>query len=216
MIETIILDLDGPVLDGMYRHYQCYKDIMSENCFSALGMEVYWEMKRQRMDRHKQLSLNGADAIYDLFLENWKDRIEDKKYLSFDTLQPGVYQKLADWKASGVKIILVTLRNNALNLYWQLDSLNLTPMFDHIVPVGIGGQYVGKADAARHFISYGCSDRALWIGDTEVDISAARQLGVKVCAVNCGLRTGDYLATCEPDFLFRNITEIDLFANHFC
>ena len=43
------------------------------------------------------------------------------------------------------------------------------------------------------------------MGDTEMDIHAARELGVKVCALTCGIRSKEYLASLSPDLL-----EIDL------
>ena len=39
----------------------------------------------------------------------------------------------------------------------------------------------------------------VWVGDTEVDVAAARELGVRVCTLTCGLRTEEYLVSVSPD-----------------
>ena len=96
MIETIIMDLDGPLLNGKLRHYRCHSDILWENGFTAMPIDEYWEMKRQRIDRHEQLAVSAADRIYDDYLRAWMERIEEKKYLELDSLQPGAVQKLKE------------------------------------------------------------------------------------------------------------------------
>lgn len=210
MIHTLILDLDGPILDGKFRHYQCYFDILSKYNFDPMPLDVYWAMKRQKTDRHAQLSASGAHSIYDVFLTTWLEQIEQKKYLTLDQLQPGVFAKLKEWRDAGTKMILVTMRNNQDTLYWQLDATNLTPLFDTILVTGSAHADVGKADKVRPFLDQSNRGLTLWIGDTEVDFKAARILGVAICLVSCGLRTPDYLATLEPDFLLPCLNFADL------
>jgi phosphoglycolate phosphatase-like HAD superfamily hydrolase len=53
-------------------------------------------------------------------------------------------------------------------------------------------------------------NQCLWIGDTEVDIEAARTFGCQSWAVTCGLRNETYLSTFAPDFLSTDLTTIDL------
>jgi phosphoglycolate phosphatase len=210
MKRAIILDLDGPVLDGKRRHYQCYKDILLEQGHAPIAIETYWEMKRNRIDRYEMLGLSDAESFYDDFLTTWMDRIEEKKYLSLDRLQIGAIRKLQNWKAAGVTLILATLRNNEDNLNWQLSALKLLPLLDKIIAVGTGTKEINmdKAKAVVRYIEQINRDNVLWVGDTEVDILAARALDVKVCAVGCGLRTLEYLATLKPDFLVPGLCSI--------
>ena len=46
-----------------------------------------------------------------------------------------------------------------------------------------------------------------WIGDTEIDIIAARQLGVSAIALACGLRNRSLLEFHQPDYVFDDIKE---------
>ncbi|MEM6528564.1 MAG: HAD family hydrolase [Chloroflexota bacterium] len=52
-------------------------------------------------------------------------------------------------------------------------------------------------------------EHVLIIGDTLMDITAARASGVKVCAVATGYNTRDELAAAEPDYLINEMAEFN-------
>lgn len=201
MISTLVLDLDGPLLDGRERHYRCYSDILRAHGHEPVAADRYWAMKRSRVSRRALLALSGAAALYDVFLADWLRLIETRDYLRFDRLQDGVPGILADWKAEGRRLLLATLRTNRANLDWQLDTLGIARHLDAIVAVAGDHVAADKAAGIAPLLSAGALRDVLWVGDTEADVAAARQLGVRVCAVSCGLRTADYLAGLSPDML---------------
>ncbi len=201
MISTIVLDLDGPLLDGMQRHYRCYSDILKERGFKAIPVEMYWEMKRNRVNRRIFLEYSDAESLYDEFLITWIDRIEKREYLELDRLQHNVANILTHWKKRELRLIMATLRNNPENLTWQLDMLNLRRFFDDIVVVGSENDGAYKASRVKAKLMGQSIDNAVWVGDTEVDVTAARELGVKVCVLTCGLRTKEYLTSLSPDYI---------------
>ncbi len=210
MFETIILDLDGPLLDGRQRHYQCYRGILEENGFSPIGIESYWRSKRERVDRRHLLALSGADALYDIFLQRWQERIEQPEFLALDRLQSGVLQKLDQWRNEGRRLILATLRHNPHGLHAQLEQLQLAPRFAHVVPCAHAGGAEGKAEQVRSVVGASRAEACLWIGDTEIDVAAARALGCPIWALECGLRTKEFLASLAPDFLSAELNDVDL------
>ena len=206
MIKTIVLDLDGPLLDGRYRHYQCYSDILTEHGFDPILMPLYWENKRDRMDRRKLLALSNASDLYDEFLASWIQRIETKKYLALDRLQNRVEDILVDWKKSGIRLLLATMRNNPGHLQWQLGKLGILHLLDEVVVVGSSQAGASKSAEIKPLLSDMRLEEAIWVGDTEVDIYAARELGVKVCTLTCGLRTEEHLASLSPDMIEENLS----------
>ncbi|MFZ5874875.1 MAG: HAD family hydrolase [Nitrospirota bacterium] len=212
VIDTVIMDLDGPVLDGRLRHYACYRDILTERGLTPLAEDRYWDMKRNRVDRRRQLAATGAERLYDEFLAAWLARIESERYLALDRLQPGAVPKLDEWRNQGIRLLLVTMRHNRETLLRQLDALDLRARFDAVQSVDPTAPDAGKADAIRPYLDTGSAKRALWIGDTEVDIRAARLVGATACAVTCGLRTEEYLASLSPDLVVRDVAEISLHA----
>lgn len=196
-----MLDLDGPLLNGVNRHYQCYSDILVERGFGTIPLQQYWEMKRNRTNRKIVLSLSGASEIYDEFLSAWMERIETRPYLMLDRLQDHVVDILDNWKSAGVRLLLATMRNNAANLFWQLREFGIDHFLDEVVVVGSSQLGANKSTEIRPLLKQNNLKEVIWIGDTEVDVFAARELGIKVCALTCGLRTQEYLASLSPDML---------------
>ena len=210
MIKTILLDLDGPLLDGKYRHYQCYADILSSNGFAAMPMDAYWKMKRARKSRREQLGVSGAESIYETFLDEWLRNIEKPEYLALDRVQDGAIEQLQAWHEQGIAVVLVTMRSSWGALMSQLETTGLLPWFASVVVCEHANSGKGKALALLREFPDIAPVSCLWIGDTEADCEAARFLGCPVCLLMCGLRERDYLASLEPDFLHENLTELEL------
>jgi phosphoglycolate phosphatase len=209
VMATVILDLDGPLLDGRYRHHECYQRILLEQGYIPLGVEEYWEMKRRRQDRRVQLSASGAEAIYDTFLQSWQERIETPPLLALDRLQAGAVEKLAAWKEKGIRLLLATQRHNAATLARQLADFGLDRLFEHVVVCDHAAGGMGKARRVQEVLGDQAEER-LWVGDTEVDVEAAQILGCPSWAVWCGIRTEAYLRSLSPDFISYGVSDIDL------
>ena len=207
----IVLDLDGPILEGIDRHYTVYREILTQNGFPALPRDLYWATKRNLVNRRELLGMSGAAGMYDLFLQTWLERIELREYLRLDRLQPGVLEVLNDWCSRGIPIFLATLRNNKPNLEWQLQELGLLRYFRGVVVVVHGDPHASqepwksKAAAIHSLLPARSTDSIYWVGDTEVDVKAARALGAKSCAVLCGLRTEEHLRSLSPDYVLEDV-----------
>lgn len=205
MIDTIILDLDGPLLDGINRHYRCYSQILNRHGFIPIARERYWRLKRQRYPQPSIAALSNAHSLTGSFRQEWLELIESQEMLSHDQLQPGVLNVLREWQASGIRLILATMRNHRRNTIHQLE---VTGLFNYLDDVCITGahEFGVKAAAVSRRITANCS--AVWVGDTEVDIRAARELGIPSFAVTCGLRDEALLAKEKPDALLSDICEV--------
>jgi phosphoglycolate phosphatase len=211
MQKHIVLDLDGPILDGRLRHYACYRDILLELGREPIDIDRYWALKREMTGRDKVLELSGAENEYDRFLQKWLANIERDEYLKLDRIQDGAKEKLAAWKErSDIVVILATMRNDRSALIQQLDDLEISGLLDKIVvsPHKYGAE--GKARAVLDSLSRGDLSDGLWIGDTEADIHAAEFLKCQVWALSCGLRNAERLASLKPDFLSGYLHEVDL------
>jgi phosphoglycolate phosphatase-like HAD superfamily hydrolase len=209
-VSTVILDLDGPLLDGRDRHYTCYRTILESAGHVPLAADRYWAMKRDRTDRRAQLAASGAESLYDQFLRAWLDLIEAPEFLAMDRVQPGALDVLSRWKGRGIRLVLATLRRHPDRLRDQLASTGLARLLDVVIASRHEAGGAGKAREVREAAPWLDPGRALWIGDTEVDVEAARALGCPVWLLTCGLRTGPYLASLDPEFLGPDLTQVDL------
>lgn len=118
---------------------------------------------------------------------------------------PQVKQALAHLKAHGLRLAVVTNKEGA---YTQtvLDAHDLTALFDHV----ISGDSLATKKPHPHGVlacldRFGTpADRALFIGDSRIDIATARNAGVAVWAVPYGYNMGQAIAQSKPDRLIQD------------
>ncbi|WP_165392241.1 HAD family hydrolase [Pseudomonas tructae] len=193
-VNTVFLDLDGPLLDGNVRHFHCYRSILEQAGFTPIDATTYWQLKRETINRRELLALSGAEALYDDFLVRWLEMIESPQALELDTVQPGALECLRHWKQQGKRLVLVTLRKDAQALQVQLDAAGLSAYLDKVLVCTHQSAGEGKAQAVRDYLGGDLvANESVWIGDTEVDAQAAGELGVDVFLVTNGLRSQQIL-----------------------
>lgn len=199
--DYIFLDLDGPILEGKHRHYRCYEDIIKKYGGTALGIDYYWELKRNKITRNIVLEKSNFQKSYEIFLKEWMENIENEKYLILDALKPEVVETLKSWKNVADKIILVTMRQNRQYLLNQLDRLGILFLLDEVIdcpPERKNTKY--EALKNKNF------EKAIFIGDTEEDTNTAKKLGIKSIGITNGLRKKEFL---EADYYYEDIKDID-------
>lgn len=115
-------------------------------------------------------------------------------------LYPKVRETLHTLRAAGVKLAVVT---NKEGRYTQtvLDAHQMTPLFDRV----ISGDTlpVKKPDPAAIddcLQSFGVArERALFVGDSSIDVATARNAGIAVWALPYGYNMGQPIESCHPD-----------------
>ena len=181
--DYIFCDLDGPILDGKYRHYKCYCDILiNKYKMKPLPLGIYWSYKRSGMGIKK--ILNGTGINEEHFLIEWKKNIERREVLVYDTCKPEIDVALKYLKSKTKYLYVVTMRSNYSNLLWELKNNEIYSYFDEVIcckNVGIESKYCRLKQI--HF------NNALLIGDTEVDIYTAKKLDCNFIGISNGLRS---------------------------
>lgn len=202
MTDHIVLDLDGPVLDGKARHYNCYREILAENDCNPLPVDTYWDLKRDRTPLPEILEQTGAEHILQTFQQRWLSRIEDMEFLAFDRAWPGVEAVLKNVRQKGRIIILLTKRQSKTNVLQQIENIDLACCFDQVIVTGLDQQ---KSEMLKLQSPGTDFAGAIWIGDTELDIQEARKTGALAWTVTCGLRSTSFLKRYEPDRMFPDL-----------
>jgi phosphoglycolate phosphatase-like HAD superfamily hydrolase len=205
----IVVDLDGPILDVARRHFKVYSDIATELGCARLSFEAYWAQKRLPLGLKRILELTVPRPPYEAFTHRWLQEIERDIYLDIDTLQPGALRTLDRWNDSGHKVVLATMRQDAEALDRQLLALGLRSRFRAVVVCDRLAGAIGKAESVAVAIGDAPAD-SYWIGDTEVDVTAARRRGSIAWALSCGLRAAAFLKTQRPDHLSEYLADVDL------
>ncbi|MGS5085883.1 HAD family hydrolase [Hydrogenophaga sp. A37] len=115
-------------------------------------------------------------------------------------LYPHVRETLQALRAAGLKLVVMT---NKEGRYTRtvLDAHQLAPLFDHVIsgdtlPVKKPNP-AGIADCLQRFgVAPG---RALFVGDSSIDVATARNGGIAVWALPYGYNMGEPIEACGPD-----------------
>lgn len=199
--QAVFLDLDGPILEGKYRHYACYADIIQKDGGKALSLDEYWKLKRKKTKRDEILRLSEYPKGYDDFFSQWLANIEKPKYLELDRLKPDAAETLYRWKETGISLYLVTLRQSKVNLLNELVRFNILRALDEILCCDYRikqSKLLAIQKANLH--------AEVFIGDTEQDEETAKALHIPFFAIVSGLREKQLL---KATAYYQEIFEIE-------
>jgi phosphoglycolate phosphatase len=115
-------------------------------------------------------------------------------------LYPQVRETLTALREQGVKLAVVT---NKEGRYTDtvLNAHNLAPLLDAVVS---GDSFPAKKPDPTGVQSCLCrfgvsTERALFVGDSSIDVATARNAGVRVWALPYGYNMGQPIEACAPD-----------------
>lgn len=124
-------------------------------------------------------------------------------------LYPQVREVLQALRAQGVKLAVVTNKESRYTTT-VLDAHQLTPVFDRVVsgdtlatkkpdPAGI------HSCLAQFQVECG---KALFVGDSSIDVATARNAGVPVWVLPYGYNMGEPIEACAPDRVIADFTAL--------
>lgn len=198
---NIFLDLDGTLLDSRLRLYKLFVELCPG---VSIGFDEYWSKKRKKVSNEQILENIGYNIDVFDFQRRWLDRVESEELLIDDKLFEGGSLLLSKW-CQNYDLYLVTARQNALLVDWQLERLGLYHYFKKIL---VTRQKYSKVELIRQNVNISIDD--IFIGDTGVDVNTAKELGIISVAVLSGFRDRQVLESYRPDYMFECLTDIDI------
>lgn len=188
MNKIIVFDLDGTLITCMEKQVMLLKYIASSNKVKIREPDFFWELKRNGSSTFESLKILGiSDDTAKVISQEWVSEVEDWYWLTHDTLYQHVFDMLNALKNDNNKLYLLTARKNVVNLYRQLDQINLKSYFHDVIPVA-HKNVIGNKNSFLKKVS--CD---LFIGDTETDYQATLGTRVKFIACTEGQRNRDFL-----------------------
>ena len=207
--HSVTFDLDGTLLDTIAD--------LAEGC--RLMLEEIGEPPRSQAEVHgflgKGMAVLGGRCLthshppsaekLHLAIESFK-----RHYAAvngkFTQIYPGVLEGLRAWKASGVKMGVVT---NKPGMFTEalLDRMGMTDYFDVIV----SGDTTAHKKPHPEPVLHACRlfnvrpDRNLHIGDSKNDIQAAHAAGCLAYAVPYGYNEGEPVDSADCDALVSDL-----------
>lgn len=217
--STIFCDFDGPLVDVSDRYYSTYQQALATFAVDdatanlrpnlrRLSKAEFWRMKQNRMGDRMIAQWSGlAEGDIDAFLARVQQIVNQPGLLHQDCLQPGVKQAIRALKTQGIRIVLVTLRQQ----HQVLEILQ-----SHHLEGALSGIY-GATESHAAYGNHGDHKTVLlktaiaaqqqagfithnsWmVGDTEADIIAGQAVGLPTLALTCGIRSKGYLKRHKP------------------
>lgn len=204
---TIVVDLDGTLLDSRLRHVNLLDDILKKMSY-PLDTADYLSCKCQGMSTFQWLISKGLDSSTASYISTqWKERIESNDLLSQDRLYPNCIDFLL--RLSRISSLhLVTARANSQNLYGQLQSLGIYGYFESVSVVSPSKGENSKLEVINKI------HPDYVIGDTETDFKAAQFSGAEFLAFTHGFRSPDYLKSIGCSRLFNSFSEVINYLNN--
>jgi phosphoglycolate phosphatase-like HAD superfamily hydrolase len=214
----LITDFDGPIIDVSERYYRVYqfcleKTLRPNQAVQELSKAEFWQLKRSRVPE-KQIALNsGLDEVQaQEFAQLRRQTVHTEPYFDYDTLAPGAVEALLKIQEAGIDLAVMTMRR-VKELDYAFKKHNLGRFFPENRCYCLTNDYVKTRDIDDKPL---LMERAIaelppcpdtWmVGDTEADITAAKNHGVKVIAVESGIRDRSQLAIYNPDLIVKDLS----------
>lgn len=210
----LFLDLDGTMLHVEKRHYAAYTGVLEMPDMRGVPIPAreYWGLRKEGKPWDVILKRSRLFAPkYPRFQERFEERLEAPELLSLDELKEGTHTFLGKLYTK-TPIVLVTQRRDAEALESQLVELGIRKYLVEVLSGAPKRQRRPNPDLRwRHKAALVRArykllpTEALFVGDTETDVRAARSLGFEVWLVEGGHRTKALQIKADPDRIEANL-----------
>lgn len=199
---TIFLDFDGTVNNYFDRMWWVYHDVCSRFYISAVTRSEFFERKR---NGQPLFPMKEPDIVW----EYMNEKFEEPYYLSFDFPYYAILPILEQFQ----DVVIVSFRFNQKTLEEQLNNYGIN-CCKTIINTKVPSNYVYpknlKADMIRKSFS---EPSGIIVGDTEYEICAGKELGLKTIAVTWGVRGKEFLQKLNPDYIVDNPEQLSGILN---
>ncbi|CCH66510.1 FIG00870803: hypothetical protein [Richelia intracellularis HH01] len=212
----IITDFDGPIIDVSERYYRVYLICLDRiqnpgQKVIKLNKAEFWQLKRSRVSEIQIGVISGLDALQAQNFSHMRGKlVHTQPYFHYDCLASGALDTLLKIKQVGIDLVVMTMRR-VRELNYAFDQYNLGQFFrkdccyclsnDHVKVGDIKDKTLLMSQALKE-LPPACNT---WmIGDTEADIVAAQTFGIKVIAVESGIRDNNQLQKEAPDSIVKD------------
>lgn len=198
MIDTIIFDLDGTIVDSMPLIKKIINQYAGKFGFSQIS-DAQFEIIRN--EKPQEALKNLHVPLYKLPFFVTKVRNQLHKEISSVKLHKGIKKTIVKLKKNGFTLGIVT-SNSQENVEEFLHEHGMN-VFDFIHS---GGSIFGKHKILQSILKQRRLQKkeVLYVGDETRDIEAARKAGITIVSVSWGFNTKHILSALRPDYLIDN------------
>ena len=209
LLNNVIFDFDGTLVDSLQDVLDCLK-LAFEKCGVTVksydtGKIMHLQLRETIGTIAPGITVKQTDQVITRF-KNIYDSIDYPN----TRLMPTVAELLPKLYERSVAMFIVSNKRQVPTIR-ILEKLNIRHFFKGIFNPDMyeGEKWMTKSELLAHALrKYSLpKDLTAYIGDSEVDVTAAKENGIRAIAVKNGY--GDVAAfTIKPDSLFQQINEI--------
>ncbi|MEB3148026.1 MAG: HAD family hydrolase [Sphaerospermopsis kisseleviana] len=213
----LITDFDGPIMDVSERYYQVYQLCLEKTKYPdqqvrELSKAEFWQLKRSHIPEKEVALKSGLNAEQaEEFAKIRKQTVHTQPYFQYDVLVPGALDALTKVQQAGVDLVVMTMRR-VRELDYAFNKYDLGQFFAENRRYCLSNDYVKNRDIDDKPLLMAKAIKELppvaetWmVGDTEVDITAAKKYDIKIIGVESGIRDRTQLQSYQPDLIVANL-----------
>jgi phosphoglycolate phosphatase len=207
--DLILFDLDGTLIEtapeimdavnDTLRHFELPEVTQQQvNDWIGHGTRELLIQALAHAGRTEVAAVRASDSLALIAAEF--DRHYQKRCGTRSQLYPQVREVLTALRKRGVKLAVVTNKESRYTTT-VLDAHQLTPLFDRVVSGDtLPTKKPDPAGIHSCLAAFGIAhQRALFVGDSSIDVATARNAGVAVWALPYGYNMGQPIEACAPD-----------------
>lgn len=196
------LDFDGTLVSCAPKQLAALRAALTFYGVGAWDLAEHWRLKRHGSGTVAALNAQGMPAkCARAVAERWRFEVERYPWLSLDFPFAGVRALLRKLTGRGVHVVLLSARRHPALLRMQLDAMGFREYFAAVEVVPPPQAVEAKAAVLKTWAP------DLFVGDTEVDASAAEMAGTAFLAVATGQRSADFLRSLQDVPVFANVMD---------
>lgn len=211
--DLIMFDLDGTLIDNREAILEAYGEMTKEFGYPMPKTEwIYTRIGLPLPGTLKIVSNNADDDVINRMIDSFRDhylRCCDHGVRMLD----GAEELLKFLKSNGFKVALASTKGDK-GLQELIGRMKIDHYFD--IVTGLRPGFAPKPDPSQLLYiidKLGVEKRrSMYVGDTPVDVAAARNAGVRSVAVATGIDVGattlQEIKSSHPDIMVQNVREI--------
>ncbi len=216
--DLVMFDLDGTLIETAPEIYDAVNDTLQALALplvsqtqvndwighgtrTLLVQALAWSQGLTEAAVRASVSLPATAAVFD---QHYQARCGTRSQL-----YPQVRETLVALRSQGVKLAVVTNKEGRYTAT-VLNAHQLMPLLDRVVSGDtLPTKKPDPAGIASCLAEFGvASARALFVGDSSIDVATARNAGVPVWALPYGYNMGQPIAACAPDRIIADCSAL--------
>lgn len=206
-VDVIMFDLDGTLVDSLEGIIEAVGRTLAEmgkpgrsdeEIISYIGTGVKDLIKRSSGEESEEFVNKGVK----IFSKYFKDHCDEKS-----RLYPNVRHVLDIY---GKKKLFIVTNRNADMARRTLDNFGISGYFRDVI--GGDDDLCQKPSACplKRALFAACKDeeRALMVGDMDLDVIAGKKAGILTCGVTYGIGRAEDIEKAEPDYVVDDIIKL--------